>query len=351
MKKIIAVLPGDGIGPEVNAAGVAVLKKIAELYGHDFTFKDGLIGAAAIDATGTALPDETLQLCRASDAVFFGAIGDPKYDNDPSAKVRPEQGILGLRKDLGLYANVRPIFTFKSLQDKSPLKKKIIEGADFVVIRELIGGIYFGKRGHNDHSAFDTSEYTVDQVTQVANYAFNLAKTRQNKLTVVDKANVLDTSRLWRDTIQKLTANHTGVTVDYMFVDNAAMQIIQNPKQFDVLVTENMFGDILTDEASVITGSLGMLPSASIGGQVSIFEPIHGSYPTAAGKNIANPIGSILSAAMLLEYSFGLQSESKAIFAAVEQVLEQGFGTEDLSLQTTLSTTELTDKIITALES
>lgn len=350
MKKSIAYLPGDGIGPEVAAEAKKVLQKVAELFGHEFSFTEAKIGAAAIDSTGSALPDETLQLCRNADAVLFGAIGDPKYDNDPSAKVRPEQGILGLRKALGLYANVRPIFTFKSLIDKSPLKQEIVDGVDFVVIRELIGGIYFGKRGHTETSAFDTSEYTVDEITQVATYAFELAKTRHKKLTVVDKANVLDTSRLWRDTIQKLSTKYPEIAVDYMFVDNAAMQIIQNPRKFDVVVTENMFGDILTDEASVITGSLGMLPSASIGGEVSIFEPIHGSYPQAAGKNIANPIGSILSAALLLEYSFGLKAEGQAIFAAVDHILEAGFGTEDLSPRTALSTAELTDKIIAALK-
>ena len=351
MKKAIAYLPGDGVGPEVAAQAKKILQKVAELFDHEFVFTEGLVGGTAINAAGTALPGGTLELCRGADAILFGAIGDPKYDSDPSAKIRPEQGILGLRKELGLFANVRPIFTFKSLIDSSPLKSDIIEGADFVVIRELIGGIYFGKRGRSQDgtSAYDTSEYTVGEITQVVDYAFNLAKERQKKLTVVDKANVLETSRLWRETVQKFEAANSGVAVDYMFVDNASMQIIQNPKKFDVIVTENMFGDILTDEASVITGSLGMLPSASIGGKVSLFEPIHGSYPQAAGKNIANPIGSILSAAMLLEYSFGLKTESQAIFRAVEAVLEQGFGTEDLSAQTVLSTSGLCEKIIEAL--
>lgn len=345
MKKKIAYLPGDGVGPEVAGEAKKVLQKIAELFGHDFAFEEGLIGAAAIDATGSALPDQTLELCKSSEAILFGAIGDPKFDNDPTAKVRPEQGILGLRKELGLFANIRPIFTFKSLADKSPLRPEIVDGVDFVVIRELIGGIYFGKRGRTDTNAFDTCEYTEAEIRRALDYAFDLAKQRRKKLTVVDKANVLDTSRLWREIAQKMTADHPEVTVDYMFVDNAAMKIIQRPSDFDVVVTENMFGDILTDEASVITGSLGMLPSASIGGEVGLYEPIHGSYPQAAGKNIANPLGSILSAAMLLEYSFGLETESQAIFKAVEGVLEEGLGTEDLKPNQTISTSDFGRRI------
>ncbi len=351
MKKTIAVLPGDGIGPEVTAQAVAVLKAIAQKFGHEFTFTEGLIGAAAIDQTGNPFPDETKNLCQSSDAILFGAIGDPKYDNDPSAKVRPEQGLLAMRKELGLYANIRPIFTFDSLVDKSPLKREVVENVDFVAIRELIGGIYFGKRGRNEagDAAFDTAEYSVAEIERIVTYAFQVAQKRRKKLTVVDKANVLETSRLWRETVQKLAGNYTDVTVEYMFVDNAAMQIIQAPSKFDVIVTENMFGDILTDEASVITGSLGMLPSASIGGNVGLYEPIHGSYPLAAGKNIANPCGSILSAAMLLEYSFGLQTERDAIFAAVESVLSQGFGTEDLASEQIVSTTEFGQKVIEAI--
>jgi 3-isopropylmalate dehydrogenase len=352
MKKTIAVLPGDGIGPEVTAAGVAVLKKIAEIYGHEFTFTEGLIGATAIDQTGEPFPAATQKLCESSDAILFGAIGDPKYDNDPAAKVRPEQGLLAMRKTLGLYANIRPIFTFKSLADKSPLKAEVIENVDFVAIRELIGGIYFGKRGRTDggKAAFDTAEYSTDEITRILTYAFDLATKRPKQhLTVVDKANVLETSRLWREIAQKLSADYPDVTVEFMYVDNAAMQIILAPSKFDVIVTENMFGDILTDEASVITGSLGMLPSASIGGKVALYEPIHGSYPQVAGKNIANPVGSILSAAMLLEYSFGLRKERDAIFAAVETVLELGFGTEDLNKTDPLSTTDFGQKIIEAI--
>ncbi len=351
MKKTIAVLPGDGVGPEITVQSVRLLEKIAEKFDHTFTFKEGLIGAVAIEETGNPFPDETKKLCESSDAILFGAIGDPKYDNDPSAKIRPEQGLLAMRKALGLYANVRPIFTFPKFVSKSPLKPEIITGVDFIVIRELIGGIYFGKRGRNEDRtyAFDTSEYSKAEIERVSAYAFALAKKRRGKLTVVDKANVLETSRLWRETVQEMQKSHDGVNVDFMFVDNAAMQIIKRPSEFDVIVTENMFGDILTDEASVITGSIGMLPSASIGEKTSLFEPIHGSYPKAAGTNTANPIGSMLSAAMLLEYAFGLQAESKTIFSAVEKVLSHGYGTKDIVTENPLSTVELAEKIISAL--
>lgn len=349
MKKTISYLPGDGIGPEVAAEARKVIERIAQLFGHEFEFQEGLTGAAAIDETGDPYPAATAELCKSSDAILFGAIGDPKYG--PDAKVRPEQGLLAMRKDLGLYANVRPIKGFEAVADQSPLRADIIKGVDFVVIRELISGIYFGKRGRgNDKkSAYDTCEYSQDEITRIASYAFEIAKGRRKKLTVVDKANVLETSRLWRETIQKMEPEYPDITVEYMYVDNAAMQIIQHPRDFDVVVTENMFGDILTDEASVITGSLGMLPSASVGGKVALYEPIHGSYPQAAGKNIANPIGSILSAAMLLDYSFGLKPESAAIFRAVEAVLDQGLGTEDLSPKTLLGTTDLGDKVVESI--
>ena len=347
MKKTIAILSGDGVGPEIIEQSKKILETIAEKFGHTFIFETGLIGAVAIDETGNPYPDKTHKLCISSDAILFGAIGDPKYDNDPSAKVRPEQGLLKMRKELGLYANVRPIFTFKKLLPSSPLKEEIIKNTDFVVIRELIGGIYFGKRGRNKNrtSAFDTSEYSKTEIQRIAKYAFQLAQKRKNKLTVVDKANVLETSRLWRETIQKMEKDFPNVIVNYMFVDNASMQIIKRPSEFDVIVTENMFGDILTDEASVITGSLGMLPSASIGEKTAVYEPIHGSYPKAAGQNIANPIGSILSAAMLLEYSFGLKRESETIYKAVEKVIDQGLGTKDLNLNKTVGTKELGAKI------
>jgi 3-isopropylmalate dehydrogenase len=351
MKKNIAVLPGDGIGPEITAVAVSILKKIAQEFDHEFTFTEGLIGAAAIDGTGNPFPEETHKLCLASGAILFGAIGDPKYDNDPSAKVRPEQGLLAMRKALVLFANVRPIFTFPSTIEKSPLKPEIINGTDFVVIRELIGGIYFGKRGRNKDrtKAFDTSEYAKHEIERVAAFAFELAKNRNNKLTVVDKANVLETSRLWRETVQNMQQTYPTVTIEHMFVDNAAMQIIKRPSEFDVIVTENMFGDILTDEASVITGSIGMLPSASIGEKTSLYEPIHGSFPKAAGLNIANPIGSILSAAMLLEYSFGLKKERDSIYNAVENVLADGYGTKDITNDKIIGTKELGEKILTAI--
>jgi 3-isopropylmalate dehydrogenase len=351
MKKIIAVLPGDGIGPEVTKQSIKILEKIAEKFGHTFILKNGLIGSIAIDKTGDPYPKETNKLCLDSDAILFGAIGDPKYDNNPHAKIRPEQGLLKMRKDLGLYANVRPIFTFKKLLPSSPLKKEIIADTDFIVIRELIGGIYFGKRGRtkNGTSAFDTSEYSKSEIERVATYAFKLAQNRKKKLTVVDKANVLETSRLWRETIQIMEKNFSDVSVNYMFVDNASMQIIKRPSEFDVIVTENMFGDILTDEASVITGSLGMLPSASIGEKTAVYEPIHGSYPKAAGQNTANPIGSIFSAAMMLEYSFGLKRESDDIFKAVEKVINQGYGTKDLHFKKILGTKEFGEKIREAI--
>ncbi len=332
MKKHIAVLPGDGVGSEVTAQAVAVLKAVANKFSHTFEFEEGLIGGVAIDASGNSYPPRTRKLCKSADAILFGAIGDPKYDNDPSAQVRPEQGLLAMRKDLGLYANVRPIKTFKELVDSSPLKPDIVLNVDFVVIRELIGGIYFGKKGlRNDGTyAFDTSEYSVREIRRAGEYAYDLAMRRNKRLTLVDKANVLETSRLWRKTIQSMNKKYPQVTVEYMFVDNAAMQIIKRPSSFDVIVTENMFGDILTDEASVITGSLGMLPSASIGAKTALYEPIHGSYPKAAGQNTANPIGSILSAAMMLDYSFGLKEEAEAVTRAVGEALKRRIGTKDI---------------------
>ncbi len=314
---------------------------------HEFVFKYALIGASAIDKTGNPLPDETLKLCKSTGAILFGAVGDPKYDNDPTLKVRPEQGLLKLRKSLGLYANVRPIKVFNKLKQKSPLKEKILEGVNFVVIRELIGGIYFGKRGRRDNgkTAFDTLTYSKDEIIRVAKFAFNLAIKRRKHITVVAKANVLETSSLWREIVGELAKKYPDVAIEYMFVDNATMQIIKKPSSFDVILTENMFGDILTDEASVITGSIGMLPSASIGENTSLYEPIHGSYPKAKGLNTANPIGTILSTAMMLEYSFGLKTEAKAIENAVEKAINLGFGTKDISDKNPLSTSEMGDKI------
>lgn len=351
MKKTIAVLPGDGVGPEITTQAVRFLEKAAEKFGHTFTFQEGLIGAVAIDKTGDPYPKETHKLSLEADAILLGAIGDPKYDNDPTAKVRPEQGILGIRKALGLYANIRPIEIFQSVADRSPLRAEIIKNVDFVVIRELIGGIYFGKRGrtNNGMSAFDTSEYSKPEIVRIAKYGFEVAQKRKKHLTVVDKANVLETSRLWRETVQAMEKDYPDITVEYMFVDNASMQIIKRPSAFDVVLTENMFGDILTDEASVITGSIGLLPSASIGLKNALYEPIHGSFPKAAGLNYANPIGSMLSAAMMLEYSFGLKKERDAMYNAVQTILDKGYGTKDIATQHVLSTTELADKIIAAL--
>lgn len=331
MNKQIAVILGDGIGPEVTKQAIKVLDAVAERFGHEFYYTYGLMGADAIDKTGSPLPDETLEICLNSHAILFGAIGHPKYDNDPTAKVRPEQGLLKLRKSLGLYANIRPVNTFPSLQHLSPLKASQLEGVDFVVYRELTGGIYFGKKEVNaDYSeASDLCVYNRTEIERIAHLAFKAAQQRRKKVTLVDKANVLETSRLWRKVVQEIASSYSDVTVDYMFVDNAAMQIIVNPKQFDVVLTENMFGDIISDEASVISGSLGMLPSASVGDRTAMFEPIHGSYPQAAGKDIANPVGSILSAAMLLDH-LGLYKEAELVREAVAWSINTKFVTKDI---------------------
>jgi 3-isopropylmalate dehydrogenase len=331
MKKKIAILNGDGIGPEVTRQSIRVLNAVAERFGHTFEYHEALVGADAIDKTGTALPSETIDLCLDSDAVLFGAVGHPKYDNDPNAKVRPEQGILGIRKALQLFANIRPVTTYPTLQHLSPIKAKNMEGVDFIIFRELTGGIYFGKKqtAEDGSSASDECVYTKAEIERIAHLAFQYAQKRRKKLTLVDKANVLDTSRLWRKTVQQLATQYPEVKVDYMFVDNAAMQIIINPKQFDVVLTENMFGDIISDEASVLSGSLGMLPSASVGNKTALFEPIHGSYPQAAGKDIANPTGSVLSAALMLDH-FGMKEEASVIRDAVEWTLENNFVTKDI---------------------
>lgn len=347
MEKKIAVLKGDGIGPEVTDQALKALKAIEEVYGHKFHYQEALIGAVAIDATGNPYPDETHAVCQASDAILFGAIGHPKYDNDPKATVRPEQGLLKMRKTLGLYANIRPINTYKILADASPLRADLVDGVDFVVFRELTGGIYFGEKGRKDNNetAFDNCQYTKEEILRISKLAFEASMKRNKRLTLVDKANVMETSRLWRETVKDFSSQYPEVVVDYMFVDNAAMKIIQNPRHFDVVLTENLFGDVLTDEASVITGSLGMLPSASVGSKVGLYEPIHGSYPEAAGKNIANPCGAILSSAMLLETSFGLVKEAAAIRKAVEECLNTGFITSDIKKDSTITTTQVGDKI------
>jgi len=329
--KKIALLPGDGIGPEVTAQAKKVLDAVAVQFQHSFEYKEALIGAAAIDETGSALPQETIDACLDSDAILFGAVGHPKYDKDPNAKVRPEQGILGIRKALQLFANIRPVTTYASLHHLSPLKSERLENVDFVIIRELTGGIYFGEKqlSADGNTSSDLCIYTREEIERIAHVAFQYASQRKNKLTLVDKANVLETSRLWRKVVQKLSAQYPKVEVDYMFVDNAAMQIMMNPAQFDVVLTENMFGDILSDEASVLTGSLGMLPSASVGNVAALFEPIHGSYPQAAGKDIANPIGAILSAAMMLDH-FGLQEEAAIVREGVAWTLSNHFVSKDI---------------------
>jgi 3-isopropylmalate dehydrogenase len=331
MKKRIAVIEGDGIGPEVTRQAVKVLNAVAAAFNHEFNYSYCLMGANAIDKTGTPLPDETIDICLDSDAILFGAIGHPKYDNDPAAKVRPEQGLLKLRKSLQLYANIRPVTTYSSLFHLSPLKSKNIEGVDFIIYRELTGGIYFGKKetAADGSQASDDCTYSREEIERIAHLAFQHARKRKNKLTLVDKANVLETSRLWRKVVQELALQYSDVAVDYMFVDNAAMQIILNPKQFDVILTENMFGDIISDEASVISGSLGLLPSASVGKGAALFEPIHGSYPQAAGKDIANPTGSILSAAMLLDH-LELKEEAELVRDAVNWTLQNSFVTKDI---------------------
>ncbi|UOR06136.1 3-isopropylmalate dehydrogenase [Hymenobacter aerilatus] len=342
LKKKIAVLAGDGIGPEVCREAIKVLEAVAERFGHQFTFDQQLMGACAIDATDDPLPAQTLRACFEADAVLLGAIGDPKYDNDPSAKVRPEQGLLRLRKSLGLYANIRPVTAYDALLAHSPLKPERISGTDMLIFRELTGGIYFGDKGRTDdgQGAYDHCTYSREEIERIAHRAFQAAETRRRKLTLVDKANVLETSRLWREVVQQIAPQYPEVRVDYLFVDNAAMQVILNPKQFDVILTENMFGDIISDEASVIAGSLGLLPSASVGDQVALFEPIHGSYPQAKGRGIANPIATILSGAMLLEH-FGLQEEADAVKAAVQAALDSNILTPELNATSPCSTEQV----------
>jgi 3-isopropylmalate dehydrogenase len=332
MKLKITVLPGDGIGPEVTTQAIKVLRAVAMEFDHKFSFNYGLMGAEAIDATGNPLPKETLSLCKSSDAILFGAIGDPKYDNDPSAKVRPEQGLLKLRKDLGLFANIRPVKAYEHLLDKSPLKRENIQGTDISIYRELTGGIYFGEKKLSDdgNTASDLCEYSRNEIERIAHLAFKAAQTRKRKVTLVDKANVLESSRLWRKVVTEIGQKYKDVELEFLFVDNAAMQLILNPRQFDVILTENMFGDIISDEASVIGGSIGLLASASIGSKYALFEPIHGSFPQAKNKNIANPVASILSAAMLLDH-FGLVAEAQMIRAGVEKSLELGITTPDLN--------------------
>ena len=346
MQKKIAVIMGDGIGPEVTQQSIKIIDAIAQQFSHTFFYTYCMMGAEAIDKTGNPLPDETLEICLESDAILFGAIGHPKYDNDPDAKVRPEQGLLKLRKSLGLFANIRPVNTYQSLHHLSPLRSNVLEGVDFIIFRELTGGIYFGKKETNQDQTYSVDEcsYSREEIERVSHLAFKSAQLRRKKLTLVDKANVLETSRLWRKVVQEMSSQYNEVNVEYMFVDNAAMQIIINPKQFDVVLTENMFGDILSDEASVLSGSLGLLPSASVGKSSALFEPIHGSYPQAAGKDIANPLGSILSAAMMLDY-FKMTEEAELIRNAVEWTLMNGFVSRDIDAFNSYSTSTIGDLI------
>jgi 3-isopropylmalate dehydrogenase len=339
MKKKITVIEGDGIGPEVTRQSIKVLEAIGEKFGHQFEYTYCLMGAVAIDKTGQPLPDDTLAACASSDAVLFGAIGDPKYDNDPSAKVRPEQGLLKLRKSLQLFANIRPVQVYDELKQLSPLKESRLQGVDFVIFRELTGGIYFGDKRTDGQRASDDCIYTRPEIERISHLAFQYAATRNKHLTLVDKANVLETSRLWRQVVQELAHQYKDITVDFMYVDSASMQIIVNPAQFDVILTENMFGDIISDEASVISGSLGMLPSASIGTKNALFEPIHGSYPQAAGKNIANPLGSILSTAMMLDH-FKMKQEAELVRDAVRKSLQSGMKTKDIAEANQFSSTK-----------
>ncbi|MEM1258383.1 MAG: 3-isopropylmalate dehydrogenase [Bacteroidota bacterium] len=342
----IALLPGDGIGPEAIAQAVRCLEAVEEAFGHHFVFKEAAVGAIAIEKTGYPLASNTLQLCKESDAVLFGAIGDPKYDNDPKAKIRPEQGLLQLRKELGLYTNIRPVKVFPSLIDKSPLKEERIKGTDFTIYRELTGGIYFGEKKLSEDGsvASDLCEYSEKEISRITHLAFKAARNRRNKLTLVDKANVLESSQLWRKVVSKIGESYPDVKLDFLFVDNAAMQIILNPSQFDVILTENMFGDIISDEGSVIGGSIGLLASASIGDENALFEPIHGSYPQAKGKDIANPVASILSVAMLLEH-FQLYEEAMAVREAVAISLEKGIVTPDLDPKSKYGTNHVGDFI------
>lgn len=331
MELKIAVLAGDGIGPEISAEGVKVMKAVCSKFGHQVTFTEALCGAAAIDAVGNPFPEETLKACQDADAVLFSAVGDPRFDNNPNAKVRPEQGLLAMRKQLGLFANIRPIQTFDCLIHKSPLKDELVRGADFVCIRELTGGMYFGEKKEGDDYAYDTNAYSRHEVERILKVAFEYAQRRRKHLTVVDKANVLASSRLWRKVAQEMAPQYPDVQTDYMYVDNASMRMIQDPKFFDVMVTENTFGDILTDEGSCISGSMGLLPSASTGESTPVFEPIHGSWPQAKGLNIANPLAQILSVAMLFEY-FNLKEEGTLIRRAVDASLEANVRTPEIQV-------------------
>ena len=332
MKLKIAILPGDGIGPEIMKQGVAVLNAVAEKCGHEFTYEEALVGACAIEACGDPYPEATHQACMNADAVLFAAVGDLKYDNNPTLKVRPETGLLAMRKKLGLFANVRPVATFDCLLHKSPLKEELLRGADFVVLRELTGGMYFGEKYQDNDKAYDTDVYTRPEIERILKVAFEMAMQRRKHLTVVDKANVLASSRLWRQIAKEMEPLYPEVQTDYMFIDNASMRVLTEPRFFDVIVTENTFGDILTDETSCITGSMGLQPSSSLGEHTPLFEPVHGSWPQAAGQNLANPLAQILSAAMLLEH-FGLKEEGALIRKAVDASLDANVRTPEIQVE------------------
>ena len=352
MRKRIVILPGDGIGKEVTAEGKKVLETIASLFDHEFEFDEATIGHDAIEATGNALPDESLTKLKNCDAILFGAVGHPKYDSDPTLKVRPEQGLLKMRKELGLYANLRPIKLFDELLGASSIKPEILKGSDILFFRELTGDVYFGEKGRRDdgRTAYDLMIYHRYEVERIAHKAFQAARTRKRKVTSVDKANVLESSRLWRETVQEIGKQYPDVQLEHQFVDSAAMKLIQNPRSFDVVLTGNLFGDILTDEASQIAGSMGMLASASIGDLVGLYEPIHGSAHDITGKGIANPLASILSVALLLDISFGLKEESESVIKAVTQTLKNGYRTVDIADASTskekiLSTKQMGDQV------
>lgn len=343
----IAVLAGDGIGPEISKVGVDVMSAVCKRFGHEVEYRYAVCGADAIDKVGDPFPEETYQICKEADAVLFSAVGDPKYDNNPTATVRPEQGLLAMRKRLGLYANVRPVQTFACLLHKSPLRMEIVKDADFICIRELTGGMYFGEKYQDNDKAFDTNYYTRPEIERILKVAFEYAMQRNRHLTVVDKANVLASSRLWRQIAQEMAPHYPEVNTDYMYVDNAAMRMIQEPTFFDVMVTENTFGDILTDEGSCISGSMGLLPSASVGLETPVFEPIHGSWPQAKGKNIANPLAQVLSVAMLFEH-FGLKDEGRLVRDAVNASLDANVRTGDIQVEglSSYSTTQVGEWLV-----
>ncbi len=332
MKLKIAILPGDGIGPEIMKQGVAVLDTVAKKFGHEFEYQEAICGAHAIDEVGDPFPEDTFKICMDADAVFFAAVGDPRFDNNPILKVRPEAGLLAMRKQLGLFANIRPVATFDCLLHKSPLKDELLRGADFIVIRELTGGMYFGEKYQDNDKAYDTDIYYRHEIERILKVAFEYAQKRRKHLTVVDKANVLASSRLWRQIAKEMESQYPDVTTDYMFIDNCSMRVLTEPTFFDVIVTENTFGDILTDETSCITGSMGLQPSASLGEHTPLFEPVHGSWPQAAGKNLANPVAQILSAAMLLEH-FGLEREGEIIRKAVDASLQANVRTPEIQIE------------------